>query len=402
MQQPISFIRIIFLALCLLLATSYIIGQAPSDLYYVNIAIGAGIGVAIWGIMLSIDLLLRRFNLRALNTATIGLLCGYLLGGAIMLLVETVLEASKNEFSANAASGTRLIVYLFSTYLAMVVTARSSSEINASIPFIRFKQAAQKRKDLLIDAAALSDPRIIDFANSGLLDNALILPRFIIKECNEQLEHSEEAVRTKAKRCLDHIKKLEVTPGIDIRLADGEFTDLKEDSAKLIRLARLLDTNVLTADTSRNQPASVDGVRFINLHMLSTSLKPLVANGEFLNIKIQRYGKEPRQGVGYLEDGTMVVVNGGAGFIGETIKAQVLSAKNTSSGRMIFCNALDDIGFQEFALGQSSPGQLPLSDILSKELPIGQCSMPNSTPYHAEANLGEISSKTYFANRERQ
>lgn len=118
--------------------------------------------------------------------------------------------------------------------------------------------------------------------------------------------------------------------------------------AKLIRLARLQDANIMTADINRVQQAMIDGIRIINLHLLANALKPITQTGEFLHIKIQRYGKEPRQGVGYLEDGTMVVVNGGAEFIGETIKTQVLSVKHTSSGRMIFCNAMDEsLGLEE-------------------------------------------------------
>src|ERR1044072_7233269 len=103
-----------------------------------------------------------------------------------------------------------------------------------------------------------------------------------------------------------------------------------------------MNTNIITSDINRIQQASIEGVRIINIHLLSNALKPLTQAGEFINIKIQRYGKEPRQGVGYLDDGTMVVVNGGAEFIGETIKAQVLSVKHTSSGRMIFCNAAEE------------------------------------------------------------
>jgi uncharacterized protein YacL len=99
---------------------------------------------------------------------------------------------------------------------------------------------------------------------------------------------------------------------------------------------------LITADISRIQMASIEGIRVINIHTLSNALKPLMQAGEFIKIKVQRYGKEPRQGVGYLEDGTMVVVNGGGNYIGETIDAKVLSVKHTTSGRMIFCNAIDE------------------------------------------------------------
>jgi len=148
--------------------------------------------------------------------------------------------------------------------------------------------------------------------------------------------------KAKARRSLDLIKKLEGLPSLDLRYVDTDFPEIKEPMTKLIRLARFMDTHIITSDINRIQQASIEGVRIINIHMLSNALKPITQAGESITIKIQRYGKEARQGVGYLEDGTMVVVNGGAEFIGETVKAYVLSVKHTSSGRMIFCNAAEE------------------------------------------------------------
>ena len=211
-----------------------------------------------------------------------------------------------------------------------------------SIPFIEFKQSTLKKKDILIDISVLTDPRIIDLASSGMLDHHLILPRFVVKELQLQLENPDEAVKTKARRCLDVIKKLENLPSLDMRYVDTDFPEIKDIMSKLVRAARFLDTNIITSDINRIQQSTIEGVLIINIHMLSHALKPITQAGEVLNIKIQRYGKEARQGVGYLDDGTMVVVNGGAEFIGETIKAHVLSVKHTTSGRMIFCNASDE------------------------------------------------------------
>lgn len=210
------------------------------------------------------------------------------------------------------------------------------------IPFVEFKQSTLKKKDILVDISVLTDPRIIDLASSGMLDHHLIIPRFSVKELQGQLENPDESIKTRARRCLDVIKKLENIPSLDLRYVDTDFPDIKDQMTKLVRLARFLDTNIITSDINRIQQSSIEGVRIINIHMLSHALKPITQAGEVLNIKIQRYGKEARQGVGYLDDGTMVVVNGGAEFIGETIKAHVLSVKHTSSGRMIFCNAAEE------------------------------------------------------------
>jgi uncharacterized protein YacL len=224
------------------------------------------------------------------------------------------------------------------------MTLRASDEFYVSIPFVKFTPTTHKKKDLIVDASVLSDARIIDLAASGIVDHHLVLPRFLLKELYAQAESSDESARAKAKRSLDVAKKLEGISELDLRHNDTDFPEVKDPMSKMLRLARLLDANILTADLSRVQMGVVEGVRVINIHSLSNALKPLMQAGEHIKIKIQRYGKEPRQGVGYLEDGTMVVVNGGGEFIGEVIDAQVLSVKHTSSGRMIFCNAKDEDG----------------------------------------------------------
>ena len=224
------------------------------------------------------------------------------------------------------------------------MTLRASDELYVSIPFVKFTPTAQKKKDLIIDSSVLADARIIDLAASGLIDHHLILPRFLLKDLYAQSEISDEMARNKAKRSLEVVKKLEQLPSLEMRYNDTDFPEVKDTMSKLIRLARLLDGNILTADISRVQISAIEGIKIINIHALSNALKPLMQAGEHIKIKIQRFGKESRQGVGYLEDGTMVVVNGGGAFIGEMIDALVLSVKHTTSGRMIFCNALDEEG----------------------------------------------------------
>jgi uncharacterized protein YacL len=162
-----------------------------------------------------------------------------------------------------------------------------------------------------------------------------------MKELYAQAETGDEMSQVKSKKSLENIKKLEEMSDLNIRYNDTDFSEVKDQTAKLIRLARLLDSNILTADISSIQSSTTEGIKIINLHTLSNALKPLMQAGENLSIKVQRYGKEPKQGIGYLEDGTMVVINGGGDYIGETIKVQVLSVKHTTSGRMIFSNTLE-------------------------------------------------------------
>lgn len=340
MNISLTFIRIFFISLSILFLTTYTTATFSGGFNFANTIIGFSLGLAFGFALIGADLLLKRFNLRAFNVALLGLFLGYLMGEAILLILNSVLSMSSLPFSTENAALFRTVIFLFCAYLGMNMTVRASEELHLSIPFFNIKSSGQKKKEILVDWSILLDARITELASSGLLDDQLIMPQFMLKELYTMAESGDEAIKTKAKRCLEVFKKLESLPTLSLRHNEIEFPEIKDPIAKLVQLAQMLDANIITADIARLQPAIAEGIRVINIHMISNAWKPMT--GEPLNIKIQRYGKEPRQGVGYLEDGTMVVVNGGAEYIGETIKAQVLSVKHTSSGRMIFCNAAED------------------------------------------------------------
>lgn len=350
MNIALAFTRTLFVILSVFFMSVYMIsgsdGYTPG-----NLAIGAGLGALLGCLLIGFDLLFKRFNLRAFNVAIIGLFAGYLMGQALVIVFSAILKISAASIVLDPRSLEliEIALFLFGIYLGTLMTIRSSDELYVSIPFVRFSSAAQKKKDLIVDSSVLADARILDLAGSGIIDHELIIPRFLLKELYIQGESSSEAEKSKAKRSLDIVKKLEALPELGIRYNETDFPDVKDPMGKMIRLARLLDSNIMTADISRVQMGVIEGIKVINIHTLSNALKPLTQAGEHIKIKIQRYGKEPKQGVGYLEDGTMVVVNGGGDFIGETIDAVVLSVKHTTSGRMIFCNAPEhDEGYPSY------------------------------------------------------
>ncbi len=343
MNLSLVFLRILFIVLSIFFMTIYMISR-QTGIPHINALIGVGIGLLFSFVLIGFDLLFKRFNLRSFNIATIGIFIGYLMGQALVLVFDAIIDISKISIALQPQTleVIKIALFLFGTYLGTLMTLRAADELYVSIPFVKFAPTAQKKKDLIIDSSVLSDARIIDASATGLLDHQLIIPRFIIKELYALAEIGDEMAKSKARRSLDVVKKLEASPELDLRFNDTDFPEVKDTHGKLVRLARLLDANIMTADISRVQMSSIEGIRIINIHSLSNALKPLMQAGEYIKIKVQRYGKEPRQGVGYLDDGTMVVVNGGGNYIGEIIDAKVLSVKHTSSGRMIFCNACDD------------------------------------------------------------
>ncbi len=344
MNVALFFSRILFLVLSSFFITTYVM-SIPSESKTIAAFLGIGIGVLFSSVLFGFDILFRRANLRSFNIATIGLFVGYLMGEALVLILRTITDIGSwtIHLSPEVLEILKISLFLFGTYLGLVMTLRASDELYVSIPFVKFHPLAHKKKDLLLDGSVLSDARIIDLAASGIVDHHFILSKFVLKDLYMQAESSDEAVVGRAKRSLENLKKLENLLSLEIRSSDTDFPEIKDIMGKLIRLARLLDANILTTDINRVQIAAIEGVKIINLHALSNALKPLMQTGEKLKIKIQRFGKEPRQGVGYLDDGTMVVVNGGGDFIGETIDVYVLSVKHTASGRMIFCNTIEEI-----------------------------------------------------------
>lgn len=341
MKMSLTFIRACFACLSMLVLTTYMLMTDLGGTMFANIAIGLASGLILSIALIAADsFVFRKCNLRTFNITLIGLVVGFFMGEALLFLLNAGVEISQISISPALLNPLKTVLFLITLYLGLALTARSADELHLSIPFVRLKAAQTKKKDILVDWTILMDSRILDLANSGLLDDHLIMPRFMLKEIYLMLENSDENTKSRARRCLEVFKKLETTPGLDLRYSEVDFADLRDPALKLTQLARLLDANIITADVTRFQPFAIEGTRIINIHMLSNALKPMT--GEQISIKIQRYGKEPRQGVGYLEDGTMVVVNGGAEYIGETIKAHVLSVKHTSSGRMIFCNAAEE------------------------------------------------------------
>jgi uncharacterized protein YacL len=335
--------RTLFVVLSIFFMTTFML-SSPTGASATNGLIGIVLGLVFGFLLVGFDIAFKRFNLRSFNIAIIGIFIGYLMGQALVLVFDAVLDISRVSIvlQPQTLEIIKIALFLFGTYLGTIMTLRASDELYVSIPFVKFSPTTEKKKDLIIDSSVLADARIIDVSTTGLLDHQLVVPRFVIKELYALAEIGDEFSKSKARRCLEVIKKLEAIPELELRFNDTDFPDVKETQGKLLRLARLLDANLLTADISRIQIASIEGIRVINIHTLSNALKPLMQAGEFIKIKIQRYGKEPRQGVGYLDDGTMVVVNGGGNYIGETIDAKVLSVKHTTSGRMIFCNAMDE------------------------------------------------------------
>lgn len=304
-------------------------------------------------LLMGIESMFRKFNLRAFNTIALGLFFGYLMGKGLSLSFDAFLKLGSisGSLSGVAFETIRAMIYLVGLYFGTLFTIKAADEIYLSIPLVQFSQTTRKKKDVVLDLSTLSDPRILDFCSSGILNNQAVIAHFVIKYLEDQLESSEETTKAKARKTLDVIRKLKESEALEAREDFTDFPEIKDLHQKFHKLAKSLEANILTADFSRAQLNTQEGVTYISLHNLSNTLRPMMPPGETITIKVQRYGKEPKQGVGYLEDGTMVVINNGGDFIGEVIDSQVISVKQTSAGRIIFTNAVVDESAQPVGHG---------------------------------------------------
>lgn len=343
MHFSLGFIRFFFLLLNTFFITTFIISSAKGSLF-ANTILGLSIGVSFSVGLIFLDTFFRRWKLRAFSTVVIGLLFGYLLSETLLLCLRHVLDITSISIylAPSSVEFCKLAIVLFSLYLGTIMVHISSKELSISIPFVHFQSKSGKTRTILPDLSTLCDPRIIDLASSGLLDNLLVVPKFLVQELYIQIESPEDNIKAKAKKSLETLKKLESIPSLEMQYIDMDFSEIKDVTNKLLTVARKTEGRILTLDLGKIQLPFPDSVRTINLNTLSSALKPSMQSGEVIKIKIQRFGKEPKQGVGYLEDGTMVVVNGAGNCIGEIIDAQVLSVKHTSSGRLVFCNAFEE------------------------------------------------------------
>ncbi len=339
MNLSFAFVRLFFLILSILFATAFAVSSEEVVSFW-TFAWGASLGIIVASLLIGFEFLLKRYPLRLFNTVTLGLFFGFLLSVALLMIFDAIVKTMPTHFSPEIISLLRIFLILFGSYLGVIATLRSSEEIVLSIPFVKFTSTTQNIKDILLDVSVLHDGRIIDLAMTGLFDRRWVLPRFVLKELFSQEESEDQFLQIKARRALETVHKLENLKDLRLRFHETDFPEATDSHDKVMRLARLMDADLLTADLLHTNSSSNEGIRIVSLPTLMRPLKPVAGRGEFLKITIQRRGKDEHQGIGYLEDGSMVVVNGAAEFIGQTIRAYILSVKQTPTGRLIFCNAL--------------------------------------------------------------
>jgi len=281
--------------------------------------------------------LVVAFETRLRDTAPTRVL-GALLGCAIGLAIARAIESGL--FFADAAD--RKVEFLHSfllivlPYLGLVLGAKNGEWLEPARLLALFRATGPQRRYKILDTSVIIDGRIADVCDTGFIDGALVIPQFVLKELQLVADSGDSLKRNRGRRGLDILQKIQKMSGVEVMISDVDFPEVKEVDLKLIELARTLQGKIVTNDFNLNKVAQLRGVEVLNVNELANSLKPVVLPGEIMKVFILKEGKEYNQGVAYLDDGTMVVVDNARKMISKTIDIVVTSVLQTTAGKMIF------------------------------------------------------------------
>lgn len=304
------------------------IGHAP----WVGVAVGTGAGL----LVILIDLFFKKVTVKNILSLLLGIALGLLIHRLLMSLLSYagVEEGFRNQFA--------LISAVIFAYLGGITVLRGQDEFSVVLPFVKLEAKGSTEEIILLDTSVIIDGRIADICETAFLGGRLYLPRFVLKELQLIADSSDPLKRSRGRRGLDILNRMKDNPLVQIKIHEVDFQDVPTVDAKLVRLAQMLNAKVFTNDYNLNKVAELQGVRVLNINELANALKPIVMPGETMQVKVLKEGKEHDQGVAYLDDGTMVVVDGGRRNIGQTITVAITSVLQTQAGRMIFAKPQDE------------------------------------------------------------
>ena len=299
----------------------------------------SAIGVAM--VLIGIDMFLPRKSLAALSGAFLGLVVGMVAAWGLGLVLDSLVKSVAPEVANNSSvvAAVKLMIGTVCCYLTISFILQTKDDIRFVIPYVEFAKQTRGNRPLVLDTSVIIDGRIADICDTRIIDSPLIIPRFVLQELQAIADSSDKLKRNRGRRGLDMLNKLQTNDKVEIKISETRLPSVDETADvdhKLVELAKKIEGRIVTNDYNLNKISQLRGVDVININDMANALKPVVLPGETIRVKIIKPGEEPGQGVGYLEDGTMIVAENSREKINEEITLSVTSVLQTSAGRMIF------------------------------------------------------------------
>jgi len=332
-------LRSVFIMVAIGLAVVIITsGVLPQEITWLPWVVFFGVLLVAVAVILG-DILTPRKKLDTISAVYFGLIVGLFLAYVAGLAVSPLLPTAKSDPQVERIKDiVQMVFAAILCYMCISFLIQTKGDFRFIIPYVEFSKEVKGRMPYILDTSVVIDGRIADVVEANIFDSQLVMPRFVITELQAIADSSDRLRRSRGRRGLDILNKLRVNPKVDLDIYDRDLPEFSGQNVdfKLVTLAKHLEGRLITNDYNLNKVARLHGVGVINLNDLANALKPVFLPGEHLEVRIVKPGEEPGQGVGYLDDGTMVVVEAGRDRVNEVVTIAVTSVLQTSAGRMVF------------------------------------------------------------------
>lgn len=291
---------------------------------------GALVGFILSVMIIFLETKIRQNQFKVIWGSTVGTIGGVVLGWFLGVIYQQVARDAATQLFIRA------FFLLIMPYIGFLVGSRKYEWLDPAYVFGLFKEKSDGRSYKILDTSVIIDGRIADICNTSFIEGTLVVPQFILKELQTIADSSDPIKRQRGRRGLDVLDQLQRSSQIKVQIVDYDFPDIQDVDSKLIELAKHMDAKIVTNDFNLNKVAQLQGIPVMNINELANALKPAVLPGETIRVYILKEGKEKDQGVAYLDDGTMVVVDNSRKMIGQTVDITVTSVLQTTVGKMIF------------------------------------------------------------------
>jgi len=294
--------------------------------------------IIIFALVFSAEVFAGTLNISALVFgATIGVVVAHFAYYLLLLVIEPMMKTRADRLvMPQYTLALKMLLSVVFAYLFVLLVHKNRDRFNFIIPYVEFRRERRGGAALLVDTSAIIDGRLADLCETRIIEGPLVVPKFVLRELHALADSSDRLKRARGRRGIDMLNRLRKNPNVVVQIDEGRVPGAADVDAKLIKLAETLGTRIITTDINLNKVANVQGVQVINVNQVASAVKPVVLPGESLNVELIRAGEAQGQAVGYMDDGTMIVVENAREHIGAEVEVLVTRLLQTSAGRIIF------------------------------------------------------------------